>query len=80
MECAGPKWLGTLLEYFLHSPKFEGWLNVSKRSTQINNLILIFSYFYQTKVGQAHAIQLGNNTRLFCLAEIFGHSPSFTKV
>ena len=80
MGCASPKWLGSLHGYFLHSPKFEGWLNVSKRSIQINNPTLLFSYFYPTKVGHAHAMQLDNTIQTFCFAEIFGHSPSFTKV
>ena len=54
MGCASPKWLGTLLGFFLHSPKLEGWLNVPKKSTQVNNSILFFSYFYPTKAGHAH--------------------------
>ena len=39
----------------LHSSKFEDWLNVLKRSTQINNAILLLSYFYPPKVDHAHA-------------------------
>ena len=61
-----------------HGPKQRWFMFVL--CTQVYNSVLLFSYFYPTKVGHAHAIKLGNTTKLFYLAEIFGRSPSFTKV
>ena len=68
MGCASPKWFGTYQgTSFIHQSLKVG-LNVPKRSIQINNRILLFSYFYPIKANHAQAKQLGNNTLTFLLS------------